>query len=402
MENISMSDPITSAIDFNLSFKERKISLSDIEEFRNWISSQTERWSFLRNNELARLGAMSGLELLTAINRDVKKLSLTDGKFFEDDLSGIKQRLISIYDSNNLFLPDTKNDNFISELLKKHNNETVSLVFYYLSPFYKPEVIKPLNSERWALAHIEAYNLAQNFLKGNEQTYKAVEEEFLRQSKKDLHEFQSATEVAMQNYESMQDDLKSLNNRYSSNIATHEEQMQSQQKKLSELKDKATQEWEALKETFRADLALKAPVTYWSDEKKSYFNQAWLFGSMFVFLIYMFGEGIKHILDKEVDTTFLNVHISHLLLVAVTLSLGIWVITLVAKIFLSRLHLHNEASQRVTLLKTYLALLQDNQADKVPLEHILKAILVPTNAGLIRDNGPVSNATLLGILQNKQ
>jgi hypothetical protein len=69
-------------------------------------------------------------------------------------------------------------------------------------------------------------------------------------------------------------------------------------------------------------------------------------------------------------------------------TLAFWFIRLLVRIFLSNIHLENDASERVTMAKTYLALIRDGSFEgKEHIGTILAALFRPTGDGIVKDEG---------------
>lgn len=69
-------------------------------------------------------------------------------------------------------------------------------------------------------------------------------------------------------------------------------------------------------------------------------------------------------------------------------TLCFWFIRLLVRIFLSNLHLENDAAERVTMAKTYLALIRDSALPKGEnISTILAALFRPTGDGIVKDEG---------------
>jgi hypothetical protein len=66
--------------------------------------------------------------------------------------------------------------------------------------------------------------------------------------------------------------------------------------------------------------------------------------------------------------------------------LGVWAVRLLVRLFLSNSHLATDADERVTLVKTYLALME---ADKLPFDDdkklILEALFRPASDGMVKE-----------------
>jgi hypothetical protein len=69
-------------------------------------------------------------------------------------------------------------------------------------------------------------------------------------------------------------------------------------------------------------------------------------------------------------------------------TLGFWVIRILVRLFLSHIHLENDAAERVTMAQTFLALKRDSALSGT--EHIgtiLAALFRPTGDGIVKDEG---------------
>jgi hypothetical protein len=78
-------------------------------------------------------------------------------------------------------------------------------------------------------------------------------------------------------------------------------------------------------------------------------------------------------------------HLGSFILLA---TLSFWFIRLLVRIFLSNLHLENDAAERVTMAKTYLALIRDGSLPKGDnISTILAALFRPTGDGIVKDEG---------------
>lgn len=69
-------------------------------------------------------------------------------------------------------------------------------------------------------------------------------------------------------------------------------------------------------------------------------------------------------------------------------TLSFWFIRIVVRIFLSHIHLENDAAERVTMAKTYLALNKDAAfASQANLGTVIAALFTPTGDGIVKDEG---------------
>lgn len=76
-------------------------------------------------------------------------------------------------------------------------------------------------------------------------------------------------------------------------------------------------------------------------------------------------------------------HLGSFILLA---TLSFWFIRLLVRIFLSNLHLENDAAERVTMAKTYLALIRNDDLPKGDnISTVLAALFRPTGDGIVKD-----------------
>ncbi|MCB2017182.1 MAG: hypothetical protein KDF54_06685 [Hydrogenophaga sp.] len=149
------------------------------------------------------------------------------------------------------------------------------------------------------------------------------------------------------------------------------------------------EEMEALRRAFNEAMTLRAPVDYWQTKASSHGEKAnawmkWTFGSM---------VALGLLLGLLAAWVFLTLHdekpdawkIAVLVLVGV---LGVWAVRLIVRMYLSHQHLATDAEERVTMIKTYLALLE---GDRMPSDDDRKLVLTPlfrpATDGIVKDEG---------------
>ena len=171
------------------------------------------------------------------------------------------------------------------------------------------------------------------------------------------------------------------------------------QAEFDQLKEAHEQAMEALRKTFREELALRAPAEYWSKKRDGHLKWAWVSGAVSFAGIggSAFGLGwqIHELLNKtpagSVPETW---RLAVLALVGV---FTVWALRLVVRMFLSHLHLLTDASERVVMVQTYLSLLEGEHLDsKEDRQLILQALFRPASDGILKDEGvPFSLAEAL-------
>ncbi len=212
-----------------------------------------------------------------------------------------------------------------------------------------------------------------------------------------------------------------LNQKVEDQISNHSTGFQeSQATRDEEWKKRLTDaeaELKRLNDTYDTHMAIAAPVSYWETKRSN--HKKWAIGSFIALSLSMLAFGI--FLSFEVQgissmvettrsaaiaamekgqakptntppaalTSMLDVLASwkigaYILLV----TLVFWFIRLLVRIFLSNIHLENDAAERVTMAKTYLALMRDGSLEgKEHLGTILAALFRPTGDGIVKDEG---------------
>lgn len=167
-----------------------------------------------------------------------------------------------------------------------------------------------------------------------------------------------------------------------------------------------------LKETYDKHMALAAPVEYWDTKRKK--HRLWSgvafgaivlgMGSAAYFLhteLQSVGQAVvagkaaaaTAAIAQAGSTTTIQAfadsattwHLGSFILLA---TLSFWFIRLLVRIFLSNLHLENDAAERVTMAKTYLALIRNDDLPKGDnIGTVLAALFRPTGDGIVKDEG---------------
>jgi hypothetical protein len=147
---------------------------------------------------------------------------------------------------------------------------------------------------------------------------------------------------------------------------------------------------ENLRKTFREEIALRAPASYWEDKRKGHERMSKITG------VLSFGgiagaAGVLGWLIHDLLRTVVPNTAPEAWRVAMLVLIGlfaVWGVRLVVRMFLSHLHLATDASERVVMARTYLSLIEgDRLASKEDRQLILQALFRPTADGIVKDEG---------------
>lgn len=163
---------------------------------------------------------------------------------------------------------------------------------------------------------------------------------------------------------------------------------------------------ENIKSAYDKHMALAAPVEYWQSKQTRHFN--WMCATGVLTAIAMILAGwLLHCELTEVAakatasaatggakqdgvvgllSALTTWRLGSFILLA---TLAFWILRLLVRVFLSNMHLENDAAERVTMVKTYLAFTRDGQLTGDPdnLKAILAALFRPTGDGIVKDDG---------------
>ena len=170
----------------------------------------------------------------------------------------------------------------------------------------------------------------------------------------------------------------------------------------------AQAELDKLKDTYDKHMAIAAPVEYWDGKRKK--HARWALGtailaaaSMYFIGNFLIAElnsvGLAVIAESAANKASVAIENSNNTLfqsasawkvgsIVLLATLAFWFIRLTVRIFLSHIHLENDAAERVTMAKTYLAMNRDGAfANQDNIGTVLAALFRPTGDGIVKDEG---------------
>lgn len=185
-----------------------------------------------------------------------------------------------------------------------------------------------------------------------------------------------------------------------------EEAKESRGREWSEQRDSFNEEWTRLKRIYDEQLALLAPTQYWDKRAKMHALQAAIFASIFCIVlgitlsVFVF-DAMPHLLtaSKAKDVSPLLA----LIPVAIPAFAAIWVLKILSRLLSENLQMMRDARERETMVKTFLALMHDEERGKTLVRDedrilILHALFRPSAVNAVDDAPPVH---WFDILSNK-
>lgn len=256
--------------------------------------------------------------------------------------------------------------------------------------------------------------------------------------------------IVIQDQFDLKEVLKQGNEIY--NIRNELEKLQKNEDQLEAIKENlleiieqsknARNEYLSAKEAAVNDTKLKTSVNYWKNKQSKHQRQFWIYGIISIFLIILLitilskvisnhntdvninEKSINNALKVEVkntltlksdindnnlsnESTLQNpldyIHfIGWYALIIFASSSALWVIRIVVKIALSNLHLSEDANERVVMIYTYLAFIEQGQGlEENDKQVILSSLFRPSNIGIIKDESSISVGDIISSLKAK-
>ena len=164
------------------------------------------------------------------------------------------------------------------------------------------------------------------------------------------------------------------------------------QKFSKQLIRKQINELEKFKKHYTEELALHIPVYYWEKKAKGHRDWAIIWGTFFVYAIYLIVTNASDIFHqiivglKMVDANnneifnFADNPLTLFFAVTFPAFLAVWVLRIFSKNMLTNLNYKYDAENRSVMTQTFLALMNDGKADPEDKILILNALFQPMNS----------------------
>ena len=161
----------------------------------------------------------------------------------------------------------------------------------------------------------------------------------------------------------------------------------------------------AFEDIYRTQLGLRAPVEYWRKKRFKHLGLTLGFLVSFLgylgFLVYLgylaFPDSGLFSIDTWKDAQLGFVAFA-VVIIGILLSLA----RVLLKLTMSQLHLFNDADERVTMVETYLALLEGGHANESHMNIVLERMFAPAADGIVKEDlGPANSIEALRSLAGR-
>lgn len=384
-------------------------SFEDPEAYRDWVlkeQAEAEKWVLNVNqipnqwlneaiNDVERFFPQAKAYADQAVS--ASRYRDSDPSRFKRECEGAASQLEthhnSFYASGRLFTTDSAEGRFLTKLAEKDRARS-------MGAFVSMRV--PSNSSSGFSRGLTSGALFRLGIKGRAE----AEGDALTSLATEWRDrFRDAEESRAEEYGEVlaanQKALASLQAEHSAFMAELEGNQQAQAERFHEIVQDAETDLGLLRETYRQQLGLSAPVSYWKQKADTHRS---LGVGAFVLVVaagggfgWFFLQQVAAVLRPGVEAGTAEV------VVLLTLAtLGVWAVRIFVRLFFSQVHLNTDARERAVMIETFLALLTSEDAEKDERLLVLQTIFRPSSTGIVKDEAaPPSVASEISRILNR-
>lgn len=380
-------------------------------EIRDWITAQRTAWQWIGQNRENPTNNAWSLISNTLNNCQQQLTSAEQNKANPQQEEAFKrnavQQLESFYKTRSWLLPDSTYADFIFNMRDSGKPLEAALVVAYLM-----DQDLSGGSITAGLRGIVDFELFSRGIKDRSKTEATTLRRLAGEIATTLDELKQLQILQGSEFDELNQKIEDQMANQSTNFSDAQAARDTQwQQKLAD----ADAELKRLNDTYDTHMAIAAPVSYWETKRSKHKNWAlWSFSALtlcmvaFGWFLYCEVKDIGAMVDatraaalaassKTTTTSAAPASMTPLLDVLAGWKIGayillvtlvFWFIRLLVRIFLSNIHLENDAAERVTMAKTYIALMRDGSLNgKEHIGTILAALFRPTGDGIVKDEG---------------
>lgn len=395
------------------------------EEVVNWITQLQNQWSWMNSvghqpthNVWSTISSNCN-QITSNLQQAINYRNQGNQQAADNHLISVKNSIESFIRPNPWLLPNSSQRRFVEEIRDtRHKLEAGLIVANWMNQDLNGVPI------RYVVNALLQWELYERGIKDRMKTESTSLKKLAGDMQTTLTQYQEAERTQTKRFDTLHGELAY--------------QQAAQQKSFDENEQKRTDAWvlqsntakqelDNIKNTYDQHMAIAAPVDYWERKRIKHRNMTWASGVAVIFGMIGVGlfltskmENISKTLAVSDSATQLSTASSVQAASSVVTStsasatwqlgiflmlavLSIWAIRLLVRIFLSNMHLENDAGERVTMAKTYLALIRSDSLSKEKnIDAVLAALFRPTGDGIVKDEGlPPSAVDFLTKLGNK-
>ncbi len=376
-------------IDLELDANGGRVALYSPEEVEAWIAKEQEFWRWFESYQ-NRDGyfptvwsrVWSPLSNMSSIASALRQNSWGNA----DQKQQLSQTILQTYKSTDFVLHSTSTKaQFVDEL-----RQSDPLAAAYALAVLINSAIQPTSAP--AFRGVVETTLFERGIKGNAKPEKKALEDaliaFQNQSAKRSEEADKLNNTLIQSLETVSASTQLNQEEFAKLLATS-------QNAIDAMLSGTKTELENITKTYDEKLALQAPVRYWSTKRRFHriarekIGRGLRWGGICSAIVVALSVWLL-LGDSSTKNPPEYWRVG---LIVILLTIVFWSLRLGIKIFLSHLHLEEDAAQRITMIQTYLSLMRRGQTNSAEdFKQILSALFRPTGDGLVKDESMPTSA----------
>lgn len=350
---------------------------ASLDELEAFFKQERSAWSWLQTTLADAWNAYhSKTQQLPAAISEARHAQAADGSLSPGQEDALRSVLQNAY--SGLFTSESPKGKFLLSIENKERASAAAALF-----------LGALRSRQYTGLQLAGVIDAVLFEKGIQvEAARAAKEAYDEQLGRGVSELANLREE----HATLLDDLADLKQRAEKQLEDeslqHRELLAKHREHFEEVAIGIETDLDALKNTYEAEIATRAPGQYWSSKQKAHRRLAWAFGGLFfcglAATVLSFIWLARWYVDLEQGKPVENLAQVAMLLVIVTPFL--WGLRVFARALLSNMHLSADAAERKVMVSTYRALVRRKLADQKDLNLVLAALFRPATTGMVRDD----------------
>jgi hypothetical protein len=369
---------------------------TSLEEVNTWIQQEVSFWSWLNgsraggNHDQGIRQALNQLNQAQNSANQAQQSRSSNPQQYQNLLNQVQSHLQEVYVRQRLPHSSTPQAKRIEDYRKEAGDHPAS---FFASVFVPPQQghhFQPQELVGWRgliEGLVERYGLTSAPAKGRKQAAEQSFEQLRVKAEAMLGDKTTAYDALHRDYSALAESIKAAAD---SQKADFDAAQTKRDADFEKLVTEHKQEMENLRKTFREEIALRAPATYWDEKRKEHDRLSKITGGISFAGIAGAAAGLGWLIHDLLKSATPGAapdawRVAMLVLIGL---FAVWGVRLVVRMFLSHLHLATDAGERVVMARTYLSLLEgDRLASKEDRQLILQALFRPTSDGIVKDEG---------------
>ncbi|HBA82650.1 MAG TPA: hypothetical protein DCZ95_01025 [Verrucomicrobia bacterium] len=377
-----MADQQDFALEVDFGDNGGKFSFTSIQEVETWFQKENAHWEWLKRSGNQSYGTETYNQFAVPFNQIGQYLSRVkqhvNSPQFQHSLTQLKNALVSTYTTTRIPHSSTPRAKLIDNIREKKPLTAIHALRFYLGMQMTPSG-EALEGAFLALLH--EYGL------------KDTAENARRSLEELLNEGRTALSDAKMNFQTQKDESAEIFAEWNNQIEEQAVQFKSLTDEskitLDHVQQESKRTLQNIAKTYEEKLSLQVSVAYW--KRKGRIHGIWaIWLSIATLLLFtLVGGGLYMAVEQVIGVaTIKDVEVWKLVMLAGIATVGVWIIRVLVRLLLSNMHLYTDATERWTMLLTYLAMMRKGHLpDSNERLLILQAVFRPSATGIIKDDG---------------